>query len=213
MVSGMALGIDGAVHRGSVGRGRSVAVLGGSADRPYPAANRSLYRELIEHGVVVSELPPGTSPRRWCFPARNRTMALLSGITVVVEAASRSGSLITAEMALGVGREVGAVPGPVTSPVSAGCHDLLKSGAALIRDGFDLVETLAPGTGRDPIKASPGSDTVEGRVFAAIARGSSSPDLVAAATGLEIGAVMTAVTSLELESLIEVDLSGGLSIL
>lgn len=210
VVSGMALGIDGAVHRGSLGRGRSVAVLGGSADRPYPKSNLALYRELVERGAVVSEMPPGTAPRRWCFPARNRTMASLSGITVVVEAARRSGSLITAEMALAAGREVGAVPGPVTSGVSAGCHDLLRSGAALIRDGFDVVETLSPGTGRREARTQFPPDTVEGSVLEAIGRGASSCDLVADMTGLDLAEVMIAVTTLEFEGLVDVDTSGNL---
>lgn len=214
VVSGMALGIDGAVHRGSLGRGsgdgRSVAVLGGSADRPYPMANLTLYRQLVERGAVVSEMPPGTAPRRWCFPARNRTMASLSGITVVVEAAPRSGSLITAEMALAAGREVGAVPGPVTSGVSAGCHELLKSGAALIRDGFDLVETLAPGLGLSLKEAPVAPGTIEARVLEAIGRGAASADLVASGIGAEVGEVMVALTALEFEGLIEVDVSGRL---
>lgn len=210
VVSGMALGIDGAVHRGSIGRGRSIAVLGGSVDRPYPAANRSLYRELVERGVVVSEMPPGTRPRRWCFPARNRTMASLSGITVVVEAALRSGSLITAEMALSSGREVGAVPGPLGSKVSEGTHDLIRSGAALIRDGFDVVETLSPGAGCPVGDPAEGRTPKERTVLEAIASGAPSVDLVALASGLPVAEAMVAITALEIDGLIEVDDSGGI---
>jgi DNA processing protein len=210
VVSGMAIGIDGAVHRGSLGKGRSIAVLGGSADRPYPATNRSLYRELIESGAVVSELPPGTGPRRWCFPARNRTMASMAGVTVVVEAAVRSGSLITAEMALSAGREVGAVPGPVTSVVSAGCNELLRSGAALIRDGVDLIETLAPGLGVVPHWPPAPRDPVERAALGAISSGSWNPDLVVSATGCGIDEVMGAITALEMDGLIEVDPAGRL---
>lgn len=212
VISGMAMGIDGAVHRGSLGKGRSIAVLGGSADRPYPARNRSLYRELIEAGAVVSEMPPGTGPRRWCFPARNRTMASMSGVTVVVEAAVRSGSLITAEMALSAGREVGAVPGPVTSGVSAGCNELLRSGAAVIRDGVDLIETLAPGSGILTERLEAPRDPVEREVLDAISSGASNPDRVASDTGCDIDAVMVAITTLELEGLIEVDPAGHLMI-
>ena len=210
VVSGLALGIDGAVHRGSVGRGRSIAVLGGSVDRPYPASNRPLYRDLVERGVVVSEMPPGTSPRRWCFPARNRTMASLSGITVLVEAALRSGSLITAEMALNAGREVGAVPGPVTSTVSDGCNELIKTGAVLVRDGFDLIEALCPGIGREVIEATAPAGSTEAKVLEAISEGASTPDQVASVTDLEIGEAMVAITRLELEGSIEVDPSGAL---
>ena len=208
VVSGMALGIDGEVHRGSLGRGRAIAVLGSAADTPYPAANRGLYRDLVERGVVVSEMPPGTGPRRWSFPARNRTMASLSGITVVVEAARRSGSLITAEMALSSGREVGAVPGPVASEVSRGCHDLIRSGAALIRDGLDVCEALGPGVGRRAVASEPSLGDDERAVLGAVSAGATTPDEVVVSTGIEIGAVMLAVTSLEADELIEVDLSG-----
>lgn len=210
VVSGMALGIDGAVHRGSLGRGRSIAVLGGSVDRPYPASNRNLYVELIENGAVVSEMPPGTGPRRWCFPARNRIMASLSGATVLVEAARRSGSLITAELALAAGREVGAVPGPVTSTVSAGCLDLIASGGVLVRDGFDVLEVLAPGVPRSSNQVPAPRAGLEGEVLEAIANGASSAESVATATGTAIGKVMIAITGLEFDGLIEVDVSGRL---
>lgn len=211
VISGMAAGIDGAVHRGSLGVGRSIAVLGGSADRPYPASNRGLFRELVESGAVVSEMPPGSGPRRWCFPARNRTMAALSGLTVVVEAAARSGSLITAEMALSAGREVGAVPGPVTSSVSAGCNDLIRSGAALIRDGFDLIETLTPGRARPEAMSDLPDDPLQLAVLEAIAEGASTADSVAAKTGIDPAGVMVVITTLEFEGLVEVSESGTLA--
>ncbi len=143
VISGLALGIDGAVHRGAVERGRTVAVLAGGPDRPYPATHARLYRRVRESGLVISELPPGTRPWRWGFPARNRIMAALSRMTVVVEAARRSGSLITAEMAADAGREVGAVPGPVTAGPSAGTNELIAGGAALVRDGADVFDRLA----------------------------------------------------------------------
>ncbi len=141
VVSGMALGIDSAAHEGALAAGgATVAVLAGGADVPYPARKRRLYEDIGGLGLIVGELPPGTSPQRWMFPARNRIIATLTGATVVVEAAERSGSLITAELALEAGREVGAVPGPVLSWRSAGVNALLRDGAAVIRDAADAVE-------------------------------------------------------------------------
>jgi DNA processing protein len=139
VISGMAFGIDACAHRGALESGRTVAVLGCGADVAYPASHRSLWRRIQESGLVLSELPPGTGAWRWSFPARNRIMAALAGITVVVEAAERSGSLLTAEIAANMGREVGAVPGPVNSRTSAGPNDLLAHGASLIRDADDVL--------------------------------------------------------------------------
>lgn len=139
VVSGMAFGIDACAHRGALETGRTVAVLGCAADVAYPASHRSLWRRVQENGIVLSELPPGTGAWRWSFPARNRIMAAMAGMTVVVEAAERSGSLLTAEIAGNLGREVGAVPGPVNSRVSAGTNDLLADGASLIRNADDVL--------------------------------------------------------------------------
>ena len=144
VVSGLALGVDAAAHAGAVETGAApVAVLAGSADVPYPARMRSLYGSVVERGCVLSEMPPGFGAHRWCFVARNRIIAAFSAVTVVVEAAIRSGSLSTADFAEQLGRTVGAVPGPVTSPMSAGTNALLAEGAVLVRDGRDVVEQLA----------------------------------------------------------------------
>ena len=143
VVSGLALGVDSAAHVGALAAGGTaapVAVLAGGADVPYPASRRRLYRELAERGAVVSELPPGFRPYRWCFVARNRLIAGLAAVTVVVEATERSGSLTTAEFAEQLGRPVGAVPGPVTSRFSAGTNALLASGAAVIRGVRDVLD-------------------------------------------------------------------------
>lgn len=141
VVSGMALGVDSAAHAGAVvTSGRTVAVLAGGADVPYPPTKARLYDRILERGCVVSELPPGFVAMRWCFPARNRIIAALGGMTVVVEAARRSGSLITAEIAIDLGREVGAVPGPVTAWRSAGTNALLRDGATVIRDAADTLD-------------------------------------------------------------------------
>jgi DNA processing protein len=139
VISGMAFGVDACAHRGALEGGRTVAVLGSGADVAYPAAHRSLWRRIQENGVVISELPPGTGAWRWSFPARNRIMAAIAGMTVVVEAAERSGALLTAEIAANLGREVGAIPGPVSSRTSAGPNDLLADGASLIRDADDVL--------------------------------------------------------------------------
>ncbi len=131
VVSGLAFGVDGCAHRGALDAGRTIAVLGCGPDVAYPASHRSLWRRIAERGLVLSELPPGATPWRWTFPARNRIMAALAGMTVVVEAAARSGSLITADLAADLGREIGAVPGPVTSRASAGPNNLLAGGACV----------------------------------------------------------------------------------
>ncbi len=144
VVSGMALGVDGAAHAGALDAGGgTVAVLATGADRPYPARHSGLHGRISAGGCVVSELPPGTEPRRWAFPARNRVIAALAAVTVVVEGGERSGSLITADFAADLGRAVGAVPGPVTSTLAAGPNALLKLGAEVIRGSEDVLDLLA----------------------------------------------------------------------
>lgn len=148
VVSGMALGVDSAAHEGALERaGAPVAVLAGGADVAYPARMRGLHARLIERGAVVSEMAPGFRALRWCFVARNRLIAALSEATVVVEAAARSGSLTSADFAAELGRTVAAVPGPVTSPLSAGTNGLIAAGAALATGAGDVVELL----GRPPV--------------------------------------------------------------
>jgi DNA processing protein len=143
VVSGMALGIDSAAHAGALeGGGATVAVLAGGADIPYPQSKRRLYDAIAGGGAVLSEMPPGFRAFRWNFPARNRIIAGLARATIVVEAAERSGSLITAELALDLGREVGAVPGPVVSWRSRGTNALLRDGATLIRDARDALDLV-----------------------------------------------------------------------
>jgi len=149
VVSGMAFGVDACAHRGALEGGKTVAVLGCGPDVAYPAAHRSLWRRITEGGLVLSELPPGCGAWRWTFPARNRIMAALSGVTIVVEAAERSGSLITADLAAELGRDIGAVPGPIGSRLSAGPNDLLAGGACLIRGAQDVLDAmLDPGVRR-----------------------------------------------------------------
>jgi DNA processing protein len=150
VVSGMALGIDSAAHAGALDAGGgTVAVLASGADIPYPASKAPLYRRILDRGCVISEMPPGTAPRRWCFPARNRTIAALGRMTVVVEAAERSGSLITAEVAADLGRDVGAIPGPITSWRAKGTNALLHDGAVLVRAPDDVLDAVV-GLDRPP---------------------------------------------------------------
>lgn len=205
VVSGMALGVDSAAHAGAleVG-GPTLAVLAGGAERAYPRSKRALRERIAEDGCVVSEMPPGSESFRWCFPARNRIIAALAGMTVVVEAAERSGSLITAECAADIGREVGAVPGPVSSWRSRGTNALLRDGATLVRDARDVLDAVIgvdAGTApaEDPAVAAlePGLRGLLGAVeggrdtVAALVRG-----------GEDARAVLTALTELELLGLL-----------
>jgi DNA processing protein len=156
VVSGLAFGVDACAHRGALEAGRTFAVLGCGPDVAYPASHRSLWRRICERGLVLSELPPGAGAWRWTFPARNRIMAALGGMTVVVEAAERSGSLITAEIAADLGRDLGAVPGPVTSRSSAGPNSLLAGGAHVIRGAQDVLDAML-GPGPRPGRRRPAS--------------------------------------------------------
>jgi DNA processing protein len=143
VVSGMARGIDAAAHRGALlGGGVTVAVLAGGPDIVYPPMNRDVYQQILGSGAVISEHPPGTRTRKHHFPARNRIMAALGRVVVIVEAAQPSGSLITADLAAKLGRTVGAVPGQLGIRVAEGTNDLIKEGAHLIRDARDVLDLL-----------------------------------------------------------------------
>jgi DNA processing protein len=144
VVSGLALGVDAAAHRGALnGGGVTVAVMGTGIDIVYPAANSRLAEEIVAGGgALVSQFADGTAPRRHNFPARNHTMAALSDVVVVVEAAEGSGALITAEAALELNKEVMAVPGSVFSPLSVGAHGLIRDGAGLVQNARDVLAAL-----------------------------------------------------------------------
>lgn len=150
VVSGLALGVDGAAHRGALrGGGRPVAILASGADVPYPAQHRQLYAQVVEAGgSVVSEMPPGTRPWKWAFPARNRIMAGLADMVVVVEAGEPSGTLITARFAYQLGRELGAVPGRINARLSAGSNRLLADGAVVVLGVQDILDRLFGAGGR-----------------------------------------------------------------
>lgn len=144
-VSGLARGIDGHAHHGSLGSGgHAVAVLGSGVDVCYPAEHRDLYDSILATGgAVVSEYPEGTTPERWRFPERNRLIAAMSAAVIVVEAAQRGGALITARLAAEIGRPVFVVPGDVDRSASAGCNRLIKDGAHPVLGPDDLVEELS----------------------------------------------------------------------
>jgi DNA processing protein len=199
VVSGMALGIDSAAHAGALEAGRpTVAVLPASADRPYPAGKRALYRRIVVAGAVVSELGPGTGVWRWMFPARNRIIAALAAMTVVVEAGDHSGALVTTRLAHGLGRPVGAVPGRVTTPQAAGPNGLLAAGAYVVRGPQDVLDHLFGAGARrvaDPRRQAPGElrplleAIAEGHeTAAALARAGFAPEQgLAALAALELG--------------------------
>jgi DNA processing protein len=211
VISGMAFGIDSGAHRGALdGGGLTVAVLAAGADRPYPRARAALHREIVREGLALSELPPGTGVCRWMFPARNRLMAALAEITIVVEAAERSGSLITAEMAGDCGRGVGAVPGPVNSWRSSGTNKLLADGAAVIRDGQDVLDRLLGVGARSVVAEGPAPTPDELAVLDAVEAGAAHADGIASASGLDPDRAAASIAALELSGYLSADRSGAL---
>jgi DNA processing protein len=207
VVSGMALGVDSAAHEGALeGGGPTVAVLAGGADVPYPRSKRRLYRRIVERGLVVAELPPGFGPLRWCFPARNRIMAGLSAMTVVVEGAADSGSRITAQFAADLGREVGAVPGQVTSRLAEGPNALLADGACVVRSATDVLDALY-GAGhsfageRPQSRPVPDLDSRLAELLAAVEGGAGCVDRIARSPQ-QTGEVMAGLGELELLGLV-----------
>jgi len=207
VLSGMARGIDGAAHRGALGSGgRSGAVLGTGVDIAYPAAHRALHGQLAADGVLASEQPPGEHATGGSFPERNRIIAALSSVVIVIEAGKKSGALITAARALELGRVVAAVPGQIDSPQSAGSNELLRDGAQLIASAEDALAlaglTLAP---RAPAPEVSGPDRA---VWDALSRGALDLDMLASTTALPAREVMAAVTRLELSGAVECALTG-----
>jgi DNA processing protein len=225
VVSGGAYGIDAAAHRGALARaGTTVLVSAGGLDRPYPPGNARLFEQVADSGLLVSESPPGCDPRRRRFLTRNRLIAALGTGTVVVEAASRSGARNTARHCLDLGRQLMAVPGPVTSPMSAGCHRLLAGDgprAELVTSVQDVLALVgAPLEAweepdeqrRDRLGLQDrldGLDPAARRVFDGFpSRGWVDPDRLAVAAGLSPVAVVRALPMLELSGLVEASVEG-----
>ena len=210
VVSGMALGIDSAAHEGSLeGGGLTVAVLAGGADVPYPRSRAGLHRRIATTGRGMSEVPPGARPFRWSFPARNRIMAGLAAMTVVVEGTVNSGSLITAGFAQDLGRDLGAVPGHVTSVLAAGPNALIAEGAQVVRSAGDVLDALyGPGSGpRSPVRP-PSLDARLAALLDAVERGAGSPDTLASGP-LETADVVAGLSELELLGLVRRDAGGN----
>lgn len=220
VTSGLAVGIDGAAHEGALAAGApTVAVTGTGLDRVYPARHADLARRIAASGALVSELPIGTRPSREAFPRRNRILSGLCAGTLVVEAAVRSGALITARLALDQGREVFAIPGSIHNPVARGCHRLIRQGAKLVETGADVLEELAPyvgeavagaSAGAGPPAAAAGDDDPDyARLLACLDWEPRGVDELAACSGLEAGAVASMLLRLELDGRIRVA-PGGL---
>lgn len=210
VVSGGAYGIDGAAHRAALAAdGATVAVLAGGVDVLYPAGHSALLHRVARNGLLVSEYPPGVRPARHRFLTRNRLVAALSGATVVVEAGLRSGTASTAAWARALGRVVCAVPGPVTSAASAGCHALLRSGAELVTRSDEVLELIgrAGEFAQEPPRPAALLDAVsdgERLVYEALpARGARTPDEIAVAAGVPAEQVLGQLAMLELSGLVQ----------
>ena len=214
VVSGGAYGIDAAAHRGALAaEAPTLAVLACGVDRPYPAAHGALFHRIIESGLLVSEWPPGCAPLRHRFLVRNRLIAALTRGTVVVEAAARSGAQATAKRARRLGRELLVVPGPVTSAMSVGCHELLRDtevGATLVTSAAQVIEAVG-GIGSDlaepperPSSPRDGLSDVATRVLDACpVRVGVSPERLAAIAGCDVLEVLRVLPALELADLVE----------
>jgi DNA processing protein len=209
VVSGGAFGIDGMAHRAALAAdGLTAAVLAGGIDVPYPAGHARLLRRIAEQGVVVSEYPPGLRPQRHRFLTRNRLVAALGGATVVVEAGARSGAANTAAWAAALGRPVCAVPGPVTSGASVGCHVLLRGGARLVTRAAEVIEEIGHiGELSDdpdrPVTPLDGLGESERRVYEALpARAARTLDQIAVAAALPPTEILGPLAALELAGLV-----------
>ena len=207
VVSGMARGIDAAAHRIALEEGgKTVAVLGTGIDVPYPVGHRLLHQKIAEHGIVLSENPAGVKAFQGAFPKRNRIIAALAPVTIVVEAGFRSGALNTASQALELGRVVAAVPGPIDSDQSRGSNQLLRDGAVLIAAPDDALTLLGVSLPKEapPPPLLPES---EQKVWDALAGGFVDTDALPAATDLTIAECLAAITSLEIMGLVECSLA------
>jgi DNA processing protein len=211
VVSGGAFGIDGAAHRTALAcDGVTIAVLAGGVDVPYPSAHSALLHRVARSGLLVSEYPPGVRPARYRFLTRNRLVAALSGATVVVEAGLRSGAANTAGWARSLGRGVCAVPGPVTSTASAGCHELLRrDGTVLVTRAQEVVEVMGrmgelADEAEHPVTALDGLSGAPRLIYEALpGRGTRTVDEIAVASGVPAAQVLGPLAMLEIDGLVE----------
>jgi len=207
VVSGLARGVDAAAHRATLAEnGRTAAVLGTGVDVPYPVGHRELHGIIARRGLLLSEFLPGSKAAKGSFPRRNRILAALASVTIVVEAPRESGALNTAGVALMLGRTVASVPGPIDSPQSVGTNELLRDGATVIasvEDALALVGLTAP-----PRSAHPTFGEAEMLVLKVLRRAPTDLDSLAARTRLPARECMRAVTTLELAGAVECLLTG-----
>ena len=218
ITSGLAEGIDAAAHEGTLAvSGKTVAFLGHGIDRIYPARNRQLADRIVASGALVSEFPLGTPPEKWHFPERNRLISGLSLGTLVVEAAQRSGSLITARLAAEQGREVFAIPGSIHNALARGCHRLIRDGAKLVESAADIVDELGPVTGhvlqssldsKPKVQAPTSADDEYVELRKALSHDPATIDELARGSGLTIDQLSSMLLILELSGEVE-SLSGG----
>jgi DNA processing protein len=219
VVSGLARGIDSAAHDGTLESG-TIAVIAGGIDVFYPPENEARQKALYERGLVIAEMPPGTEPRARHFPYRNRIIAGISSGTVVVEAAPRSGSLITARLAAEAGREVMAVPGSPLDPRAQGCNQLIRDGATLVQNAADVVEAIRPFASHvqstaTPFELSPqefnGHDAL-GTVEELLGPSPVPVDEIIRLSGASSGAVQMALLELDLAGRLERHAGGKVSL-
>jgi DNA processing protein len=202
IASGLALGIDTAAHRGALrSRGSSIAVLGCGIDVIYPPPNAALHAQLAAEGLLLSEFPLGAAPLAHHFPRRNRIIAGLSRGCLVVEAAAASGSLITARLAVDMGRDVFAIPGSIHAPLSKGCHHLIKQGAKLVDDAADVLEELGIEVQRSRESTQkPVHDEQHARLLRALGYEACDFDTLATRTGFAADRLLAVLTQLELDA-------------
>ncbi len=218
VVSGMARGIDSAAHRGAItAHGRTVAILGSGLDVIYPPENEKLFAGIVENGAVISEFPLGTPPRSTNFPARNRIISGMSYGVVIVEAGEKSGSLITARLALEQGREVFAVPGSIDSAGSRGTNKLIKQGAKLIENTDDILEEILPQIERTPVLKTPfisipeeksviiseSLNDTEQKIIGYVSQKRMHIDDLISSTGLTSAEILSSLTKMELKGMIQ----------
>lgn len=216
IVSGLAAGIDAAAHRGALAAGSgTVALLGTGPDTVYPAANRPLAASIAQEGLLLTEYAVGTAPLARNFPRRNRLIAALARGVLVVEAALRSGSLITARLAAEMGRDVFAIPGSIHAPLARGCHRLIRDGAALVESAQDVLDQLGPATAASAGRAAQPPRDEPGRgapvplpagaapLLAALGHDPADIDTLVLRTGMDAGMVCAGLLELELARRVE----------